>query len=81
VFADWRDIANLPKDPSTGSPYEYYVINPHSFSLCSNFYTKSPAASTSQEGYVYGRGWEHYSDRSCYERDVDSLPAELSPPS
>ncbi len=73
--------SRLPKDPSTGTLYEYYTVSAHSFYLCANFRTKSPTVSTWEGGYVYGWSWEHDSGRSCYQRDVDSLPTGPSPQS
>jgi hypothetical protein len=79
---DLAPASRLPKDPSTGTLYEYYTVSAHSFYLCANFRTKSPVVGTWSGGHVYyGWGWEHDSGRSCYQRDVDALPSSLSPPS
>jgi hypothetical protein len=75
------NASGLPKDPGTGTLYEYYIVDPHTFDLCAHFRTKSPTISTWNRTYIHGWGWEHNAGRSCYQRDVNLFPARLSPQS
>jgi hypothetical protein len=56
-----------PKDPDTGAPYEYAVLNTESYRLCAVFVTASPDANAAPP-YTEREGWTHSTGRQCFER-------------
>lgn len=73
----------VPKDPETGSPYEYKIKGPLSFALCANFvrpsdygtdnsrwYVPAPAYPESKP-YSEPSNWQHGTGYVCFERTID----------
>jgi hypothetical protein len=73
-----------PRDPQSGTSYEYRVTGEHSFELCANFNLSSKdvagalrALPQSPAFPAPNQNWEHGSGRTCFERTIDP---ELYPP-
>lgn len=73
----------VPRDPESGAPYEYRIIDKLQFELCVNFKTESVEISSVVPKPVFseGRGvsenWTHSIGRECFSRTIDP---ELYPP-
>ncbi len=70
----------IPKDPKTGSPYEYKVLGSLQFELCATFETSSSDQNISGPKavpmmYPSPRGetqtWQHGLGRTCFQRTID----------
>jgi len=81
-----NDISGFipPRDPETGAPYEYAILEPLKFKLCANFKFPSPyladqgrmqpATGVYYKNYYYGGGnevWNHEAGAKCFERTID----------
>jgi len=64
-----------PKDPVTKAPYEYAVLEPLKFKLCTTFTQPSLVNSTSPSYAGYYRStneiWDHEVGYKCFERTID----------
>ncbi len=68
----------IPKDPETGSDYQYQVKGILSFSLCADFARQSLGAPVSAPkpaypagGYPADQNWDHAAGLVCFERTID----------
>lgn len=70
----------IPKDPKTGSSYEYRTLGNLKFELCAIFETSSSVQNTDVPQavpriYLYLGGktqiWQHNAERTCFERTID----------
>ena len=76
-----------PRDPATGTEYEYAVLGANSFKLCAVFSAVTQSGKPSARSVVAvpyssndSRGndsWQHDTGRTCFERSIDP---ELYPP-
>ncbi len=74
----------IPKDPETGTAYEYRAIGPAAFELCATFHFAWDSESGSQGrpyvisepygGYYgpIGNNWQHGAGRHCFSRTIDA---------
>jgi len=73
---DIRGVS-IPKDPETGTEYEYNILGETKFALCASFSrpTETYGAPTQKlvpaEPYVGIENWEHKEGRVCFERTID----------
>ncbi len=61
------------RDPVTGAPYEYRVLEPRHYELCATFERKSSEDEARARG-VYGDFWRHPAGRACYTIVVPEKP-------
>lgn len=67
----------VPRDPETGTDYEYRVTGPLSFDLCATFARASeentiPSYAKPIMGpYGYSENWNHAEGRTCFSRTID----------
>ena len=75
ALATVRARGNIPssslRDPVSGAPYEYRTTGVASYEICALFSTATNEAEDSV--------WSHRAGRSCFRREVDSLPAAARP--
>lgn len=66
---------SAPRDPKSGSAYEYRVLGNLKFELCAIFETEEktqPAIGTKPLGLEPGtQNWTHGAERTCFERTID----------
>jgi len=73
---DIRSVS-IPKDPETGTEYEYKILEKTKFALCASFsrptetYGAQTQKSVPAEPYVGIENWEHKEGRVCFERTID----------
>ena len=73
---DIRGVS-IPKDPETGTEYEYNILGETKFALCASFsrptetYGAPTQKSVPAEPYVGIENWEHKEGRVCFERTID----------
>lgn len=72
---DIRGIA-IPRDPETGTEYEYRTLEEMKFALCATFSRPSSAIESTTprpalEPYAGIENWEHGEGRICFERTID----------
>lgn len=62
-----------PADPETLTPYEYSIINPLAFILCSDFQTADDEKTRSNLYYYgpYPDNWKHEKGKKCFQRSID----------
>ncbi len=75
-----NDVAGIeiPFDPETGQPYEYFATGGLSFRFCANFQTESfsdgqfpRSAVPAYEFVSKSSNWDHGSGRVCFDRTID----------
>jgi hypothetical protein len=77
-----NDISGFipPRDPETGTAYEYAILEPLKFKLCATFKYPSPykadqnRATPVMAPYYYGltnEVWNHEAGLKCFERTID----------
>lgn len=63
---------SAPRDPATGTAYEYKVTGPLTFSLCATFDLDSTTSAVSRPVmYDTFENWQHKTDRQCFDRTID----------
>jgi len=68
----------VPKDPKSGLPYEYNIINSLSFELCAIFKTSSDdfGVVSNKVRFIslydsFQQNWSYRADRTCFQRIID----------
>jgi hypothetical protein len=62
------------RDPVSGEPYEYRVLEARRYELCATFERKSAEDGAQVRG-MYGDFWRHPAGRTCYTLVVPARPA------
>jgi uncharacterized protein DUF5671 len=62
-------IPPAPKDPATGTPYEYHLQSGSQYELCAKFVRASLPSQSVQDNF-----WTHPEGRRCYAMDAEKLP-------
>ena len=77
---------NIPVDPETAKPYEYYGVkinNPNMFSLCATFIGSSSVQASNSPTYpVYealNSDWSHPAGYNCFSRTIDPTKYPVMP--
>lgn len=74
---------SAPKDPETGTDYEYKATGQDTFSLCATFDLDSTASNASRPVmYDTFENWQHKANHQCFDRviDPDRYPPNTTKP-